>query len=160
MDSIMKQTSTPLTALLLALFYLTRLKSKHPSSRGSNGSSHRLLFAAIIIATKFTCDDTYDNKAWSTASIGAFTNQETNKMEREFLQYMDFGLNLRLIEWTDFLTECGSKIKHFNKGININETEFVEFSGCVIRKSDSNETVFEGHQNQTFSSDMYRLGRR
>lgn len=130
-DSIMRQTRTQLSVLCLALFYLRRLKSVHPSCRGSPGASHRLLYTSIIIASKFSADDTYDNKAWSTATLGLFSVEETNKMEREFLQYLEFNIFVRVPEWSSFLDVFGSRVKQitsYQKQYNpIVDCEFIEY---------------------------------
>lgn len=104
---IMARTQLPVTTLVIALIYLKRLKSLHPACRGSRSSSPRVLFAALILACKFTTDDPFDNKAWSTVSCGLFGIAEVTRMEREMLYFLDYKLNVSKTEWVQFVGELG-----------------------------------------------------
>ena len=91
---VMARTQLPVTTLVMALIYLKRLKSLHPACRGSRSSSPRVLFAALILACKFTTDDPFDNKAWATVSAGLFDVKEVTRMEREMLYFLDYKLSV------------------------------------------------------------------
>ncbi|KAI8803600.1 hypothetical protein BJ742DRAFT_682926, partial [Cladochytrium replicatum] len=101
--SVMHRTRSSLSSLALALFYLTRLKQIHPFCRGSHGSGHRLVLAALIVASKYLYDDTFNNKAWSSVSSGLYSLEEVNQMEIELLFFLKYQLWVTESSWVAFL---------------------------------------------------------
>jgi hypothetical protein len=102
LQNIMNRTKITTNTLVTSFFYLYRLKQFHPRCQGSQGSGHRLFMAATILASKYMCDDTFDNTAWATVSSGIFKLDEINSMEKEFLEILNFNLFIRSEEWLQF----------------------------------------------------------
>lgn len=50
------------SCILVALFYIYRLRFAYPSIRGSMGSEIRLFTTALVLANKFLDDNTFTNK--------------------------------------------------------------------------------------------------
>jgi hypothetical protein len=86
-----------------ALFLLSRLKGRFPAARGSSG--HRLFISAFMIASKVICDDTYSNKSWCVVGQGMFSLREINQMEREMCSYLEWVLNVKPEELSEFEAE-------------------------------------------------------
>lgn len=101
--NIMNRTRINTCTLAAAFFYLERLKKLHPRCKGSPGSGHRLLLAAVVVAAKYMYDDTFDNTAWATVSSGLFELEQVNHMEREMLSFLDFKLFIKTQEWYQFV---------------------------------------------------------
>ncbi|KAI8813310.1 hypothetical protein BJ742DRAFT_865804, partial [Cladochytrium replicatum] len=108
--SVMQRTRSSLSSLALALFYLTRLKQIHPFCRGSHGSGHRIMLAALIVASKYLYDDTFNNKAWSSVSSGLYSLDEVNQMEIELLYFLKYQLWVTESSWIDFLESLDRKV--------------------------------------------------
>lgn len=49
---------------------------------------------AVMIATKYSQDFYYTNKHYS--KVGGISEDDMNKLEREFLEAIDFGLYVKL----------------------------------------------------------------
>jgi hypothetical protein len=113
LHSLFYHTETGFGTVILALFYLKRLKDFHPSYHGSPGSMQRVMYTSVIVAAKYTCDDAYDNAVWSKASRGLFDNTETNRMEREFLYYLHYRLYVSEQEWNQFIERLRLDIQQF-----------------------------------------------
>ncbi|KAH7917302.1 hypothetical protein BV22DRAFT_974018, partial [Leucogyrophana mollusca] len=71
-----------------------------PTARHSSG--HRLFVSAFMLASTVICDDTYSNKSWSIVAQGMFQLRETNQMEREMRQYLEWELDIEPVTWKDF----------------------------------------------------------
>ncbi|KAK9729406.1 hypothetical protein K7432_000285 [Basidiobolus ranarum] len=102
--------NTSHSTILVALMYLIRLKQRHPGCRGTYGSGHRLLLAAIIVATKYLYDDAYYNKTWALVSNGMFGIEEINQMEFELLYFLNFKLHITSEQWKDFVHLMDKKV--------------------------------------------------
>ena len=98
----MNRTRINTCTLAAAFLYLERLKQLHPRCKGSPGSGHRLMLAAIVLAAKYMYDDTFDNTAWATVSSGLFELEQVNHMEREMLSFLDYKLFIKTQEWYHF----------------------------------------------------------
>ena len=107
--TIHSKTKSSLTSLLLALYYLSKLKRLHPTCSGSQGSAQKLILAALITANKYLFDDTYENRAWATVSL--YNIESVSRMENEFLRYVDYDLFVNETEWKSFISfislDCG-----------------------------------------------------
>ncbi|KAI8896609.1 hypothetical protein BC833DRAFT_596905 [Globomyces pollinis-pini] len=119
LTNIMNRTRINTLTLITAFYYLDRLKQRHPNCKGSPGAGHRLFLAAILIASKYLYDDTFDNCAWATVSSGLFELQQVNHMEREMLGFLDYTLFINQHDWISFnndlfhviLTDRQSQVK-------------------------------------------------
>eukprot|EP01134_Creolimax_fragrantissima_P007332 CFRG7332T1 len=78
--------------LITTLVYLHRLKVRYPSSRHSS-CARRVMFMALLVASKFNHDRPYDNKAW--AIVSNFPLGQVNAMERQFLDSLEYVLYVR-----------------------------------------------------------------
>mmetsp|Transcript_62048 Transcript_62048/g.108633 ORF Transcript_62048/g.108633 Transcript_62048/m.108633 type:complete len:253 (-) Transcript_62048:26-784(-) len=85
------------TCLLVALMYMDRIIKKHPHIRVSNLSSHRLFATALVIAVKFNEDKYYSNAYY--AKVAGLRLQEVNKLERRFLQLLDWKVIVQQEEY-------------------------------------------------------------
>ena len=61
-QKVLKATQISCACVLLALYYIHRLRSAYPSIRASIGSEVRLFTTALILANKFLDDNTFTNK--------------------------------------------------------------------------------------------------
>ncbi|KAJ3220747.1 hypothetical protein HK099_004037 [Clydaea vesicula] len=103
LKAIFKKTKISISTLVTALIFLKKLKFNHKNCKGSEGSAHRLILASLIVASKYLFDDTYDNKAWQIVSENLFCLKDINKMEMEFLTYLNYEL---LVTWEDWVSFC------------------------------------------------------
>ncbi|EGN94199.1 hypothetical protein SERLA73DRAFT_188816 [Serpula lacrymans var. lacrymans S7.3] len=90
MQKVLETTQVSQSVIVLSLHYIYRLKERNRFTAGLAGSEFRIAVAALMMANKFLDDNTYTNKTWSEVSGIELT--EINKMEREFLVGIDFGL--------------------------------------------------------------------
>ncbi|KAG0696433.1 hypothetical protein DFH29DRAFT_774308, partial [Suillus ampliporus] len=59
--------------------------------------------SAFMLASKVICDDTYSNKSWSIViAQDIFQLRETNQMEREMCQYLEWELNVNPVTLREF----------------------------------------------------------
>lgn len=90
--------------LLHALLYVLRLRSAYPEARGQTGCATRMFVVALLVAAKYCRDPhvqvppSYAN--WSVLS-GAFSPDELQNMEREFLLFIRGHVTVQLgeLEW-------------------------------------------------------------
>lgn len=81
--NILKTTQVSDSVMILALYYIYRLKTRHPQLQGQAGSEHRLFLTSLILANKFLDDYTYTNKTWSEVSRTPL--KEITSMELQLL---------------------------------------------------------------------------
>jgi len=72
---------------VLALVYIKRIAKTAPDIICSL-SVHRLLFFALLLATKYHDDECYSNKCY--AKIGGLTVERMNMLEAEFVKMLDW----------------------------------------------------------------------
>ncbi|KAI8365260.1 cyclin-domain-containing protein [Radiomyces spectabilis] len=99
---IFKATQISCACILLALYYIHRLRSAYPSVRASIGSEIRLFTTALVLANKYLDDNTYTNKTWSDVSHIPVT--ELNIMEMEFLSALNYSIyisNQQFFAWSN-----------------------------------------------------------
>lgn len=89
-QKLLETTQVSQSVIVLALHYIYRLKARNSVTIPHPGSEFRVAVAGLMMANKFVDDNTYTNKTWSEVSGIELT--EVNKMEREFLLGIDFGL--------------------------------------------------------------------
>ncbi|KAH7906956.1 cyclin-domain-containing protein [Hygrophoropsis aurantiaca] len=90
MQKLLETTQVSQSVIVLSLHYIFRLKERNRFTAGLPGSEFRIAVAALMMANKFLDDNTYTNKTWS--EVSGIDLSEINRMEREFLVGIDFGL--------------------------------------------------------------------
>ncbi|CAD8052205.1 unnamed protein product [Paramecium primaurelia] len=90
LQRINKYTHCSEQCFVIALIYLDRLQEKHANLVLNSHCIHRFLLLAIVTAIKFQDDDYYKNEYY--AKIGGINLKEINKLEQEFLEYMNYDL--------------------------------------------------------------------
>ncbi|KAI0045731.1 hypothetical protein FA95DRAFT_1521155 [Auriscalpium vulgare] len=90
MQKLLQTTQLSQSVIVLSLHYVYRLKERNSGTIPHPGSEFRVAVAALMMANKFVDDNTYTNKTWS--EVSGIELSEINKMEREFLEGIDFGL--------------------------------------------------------------------
>ncbi|KAI8876477.1 hypothetical protein K501DRAFT_262099 [Backusella circina FSU 941] len=103
-QKLLKATQISTTCVLLALFYIYRLRATYPSIRGSMGSEVRLFTTALVLANKFLDDNTFTNKTWSDVSNIAV--KELNIMELEFLSALNYQIYISHTHFFQWTTQC------------------------------------------------------
>lgn len=104
MQKVLETTQVSQSVIVLALHYIYRLKIRNRFTNGQSGSEYRVAIAALMMANKFLDDNTYTNKTWS--EVSGINLEEINRMEREFLLGIDFGLYVdksTYISWLNLL---------------------------------------------------------
>ncbi|GJE98005.1 cyclin-domain-containing protein [Phanerochaete sordida] len=104
MQKVLETTQVSQSVIVLALHYIYRLKIRNRFTSGQSGSEYRVAIAALMMANKFLDDNTYTNKTWS--EVSGIELEEINRMEREFLLGIDFGLYVdktTYISWLNLL---------------------------------------------------------
>ena len=86
---IQKYTNLEDNTLILSLIYIDRLLNTTEIEL-NNYDVHKLLFTAIIIAIKYNEDEIYNNPYY--AKIGGISGKDLNKLEFQFLLYLDYNL--------------------------------------------------------------------
>ncbi|KAI0932798.1 hypothetical protein AcW1_000181 [Taiwanofungus camphoratus] len=90
MQKVLETTQVSHSVIVLSLHYIYRMKARNRFTSGQAGSEYRVAVAALMMANKFVDDNTYTNKTWS--EVSGIDLAEVNKMEKEFLLGIDFGL--------------------------------------------------------------------
>lgn len=92
-QNIIKATQISSPCILVALFYIYRLRFAYPAIRGSIGSEVRLFTTALILANKFLDDNTFTNKVYILKKKNAYilyqVNQHLflNRLGQKYLAY-------------------------------------------------------------------------
>ncbi|CCL98932.1 uncharacterized protein FIBRA_00939 [Fibroporia radiculosa] len=90
MQKVLDTTQVSQSVIVLSLHYIFRMKARNRFTSGQAGSEYRVAIAALMMANKFLDDNTYTNKTWS--EVSGIDLDEVNRMEKEFLLGIDFGL--------------------------------------------------------------------
>ena len=77
------------STLVLSLIYIDRL-SKETNLLLTKHNIYRIIFTAVLIAIKYNEDSIYTNKFY--AKIGGVSNKELNRLERKFVDYINFKI--------------------------------------------------------------------
>lgn len=89
---ILSSTRLPSSTILLGMEYLsTRMKGLSNSHR-SAGHVYRMLTTALLLASKFLDDNTFQNKSW--AEVTGIPVQELNTLEMEWLVEIKWHLHV------------------------------------------------------------------
>ncbi|KND00543.1 uncharacterized protein SPPG_04851 [Spizellomyces punctatus DAOM BR117] len=89
---ILQATNVEAPVLLMALWFLKRLRAANPLVKAAEGSEYRLFATALLLANKVMDDHRFTNAAWS--QVTGLSVEELNIMEREFLQSLDYRLHM------------------------------------------------------------------
>ncbi|KAF7725106.1 hypothetical protein EC973_000432 [Apophysomyces ossiformis] len=103
-QKILKATQISSTCVVLALYYIYRLRSTYPSIQGSMGSEVRLFTTALVLANKFLDDNTFTNKTWS--DVSSIPVHELNIMEVEFLSALNYRIYVRQGPFFAWVMQC------------------------------------------------------
>ncbi|KAI8143622.1 cyclin-domain-containing protein [Fennellomyces sp. T-0311] len=103
-QKVLKATQISCACVLLALYYIHRLRSAYPSIRASIGSEVRLFTTALILANKFLDDNTFTNKTWS--DVSSIPVRELNIMEMEFLSALNYNIYIHHQQFFAWVTQC------------------------------------------------------
>ncbi|KAI8988887.1 cyclin-domain-containing protein [Pilobolus umbonatus] len=103
-QKILKATQISCACIILALYYVQRLRSEYPSIRASSGSEVRLFTTALVLANKYLDDNTFTNKTWSDVSGIPVT--ELNIMEMEFLSALNYNIHIPHTQFFQWTTQC------------------------------------------------------
>jgi hypothetical protein len=103
-QKVLKATQISCTCLLLALYYIQRLRTAYPSIPASTGSEVRLFTTALVLANKYLDDNTFTNKTWS--DVSNISVHELNIMEMEFLSALDYNIHIPHTLYFMWTTQC------------------------------------------------------
>ncbi|KAG6900560.1 hypothetical protein C0993_008714 [Termitomyces sp. T159_Od127] len=90
MQKLLETTQVSQSVIVLSLHYIYRLKDRNRFTPAQRGSEFRIAVAGLMMANKFLDDNTYTNKTWS--EVSGIDLAEINRMEKEFLNGVDFNL--------------------------------------------------------------------
>jgi len=82
---------------VLALIYINRITKMQPTVTLCSVSAHRLVFFAVLVATKYHDDERYSNSYY--AKCGGLPLDEVNMAEANFLKMLDWKLNVEPKEY-------------------------------------------------------------
>lgn len=107
------QTAT----LMSTLVYLSRLRARLPPlARGMACTRHRIFLACLIMAAKNLNDSSPKNKHWARFSMGLFSVEEVNLMEKQLLYLLDWDLRITendlLIHFAPFLQQIKEQLRY------------------------------------------------
>ncbi|CAO3700735.1 unnamed protein product [Rhizopus stolonifer] len=101
---VLKATQISSTCIIVALYYVQRLRSAYPNMQASTGSEVRLFTTALVLANKYLEDSTFTNKTWS--SVSGIPVKELNIMEMEFLSELDFNICIPQAQFYQWVMQC------------------------------------------------------
>ncbi|KAI6780108.1 Meiotically up-regulated like protein-like protein [Emericellopsis cladophorae] len=116
-QNVLSTTQVTQNVILLALFFIYRLKMASPEVKGRAGSEYRLLVVALMLGNKFLDDNTYTNKTW--AEVSAFDVKEIHVMEVEFLSNMRYNLLASKSEWVAWLEKLSCFHEYYERALHI-----------------------------------------
>lgn len=89
------------SAFMAAFYYLQKVSTgPNATIRVTSCTIHRLLIAAVLLATKFIDDLHYSNAHF--AKVGGLNVKVLNMLEMELLKHLDFRLHISAEEFTAF----------------------------------------------------------
>jgi len=154
-EQLFKRSQLLPSVLVVAFIYLCRFRSRNPGITMFYGGGHRLCFTALMMASKYLDDEAYSNDVWGKIAFMCFKLGDVNKMELEFMCFLDHNLHVELKEYmlkldvieTEYLCPivklCNkrtvSKHEQYNIRLDAIETEYL----CSIVKLCSKRTVSE-----------------
>ncbi|CAO3697667.1 unnamed protein product [Rhizopus stolonifer] len=103
-QNILRTTQISSSCVLIALFYIYRLRFAYPIIQNSTGSESRLFTTALILANKFLDDNTFTNKSWS--QVSGIPVYELNLMEMEFLSALQYRTYVHHLQFYSWINQC------------------------------------------------------
>ncbi|KAL0211860.1 hypothetical protein RCL1_005486 [Eukaryota sp. TZLM3-RCL] len=88
--------------IVVSLTYLERLFLKRPDLKLTTNNFERLIFTAVMVASKFNDDVSCSSFSFSLCSNGHISLKELNDMEAIFLIELDFNLYVSIDTYRDF----------------------------------------------------------
>jgi len=140
-DVLMKAEVTTFT-LLAALVFILRAKPYLELTHDGRANEHVFL-GGLILAHKYCNDSTLCNKHWAICA-GCFTSQDIGRIEREFLQVLDYELGIKesdiLLHYNKILGQDHSPSLNLSRTRNRVASPGRSLSPCW---SSSDESCFE-----------------
>ncbi|KAF7329560.1 hypothetical protein MKEN_00218900 [Mycena kentingensis (nom. inval.)] len=90
-QKLLETTQLSQSAIVLALHFIHRLRTRNRGIPAQEGSEFRVCVAGLMLANKMLDDNTYTNATW--ASVSSIPLEQVNTMEREFLVGIEHGLH-------------------------------------------------------------------
>jgi hypothetical protein len=106
---------------VLVLVYISRVAKREPLMTICDLSVHRVVFLAMMLATKVHDDKSYSNGYY--AKVGGLPVKEVNALEQKFIHMLDWKLNVQPNEYQlyhSFVCQAA------NRGISIEELRHSE----------------------------------
>ncbi|KAI7901821.1 cyclin-domain-containing protein [Cokeromyces recurvatus] len=110
-QNIFKTTQISNSCILVALFYIYRLRYTYPSIQASMGSEVRLFTTALILSNKYLDDNTFTNKTWS--EVSGISLKELNIMEIEFLTALQYKICVHHNQFASWAIQCQQWMAQF-----------------------------------------------
>ncbi|OAA61794.1 cyclin-like protein [Niveomyces insectorum RCEF 264] len=104
-SQILSSTRLPRTTILLGMNYFAKrinmMNMMSPNKLTiSEGHIWRLLTVALLLGSKFLDDNTFQNRSW--ADVSGIPVSELNKLEREWMETISWGLYVNLDRSEDY----------------------------------------------------------
>ncbi|KAI8983309.1 cyclin-domain-containing protein [Trametes punicea] len=151
MQKVLETTQVSQSVIVLSLRYIYRLKARNPFTTGQAGSEYRVAIAALMLANKFVDDNTYTNKTWS--EVSGIDLSEVNRMEREFLLGIDFGLYVDKTTYESWLNLLKGLVMAKER-----DAKYWQRSRCPVRSSHLHRP--HCHRHATHASQSRALSHR
>lgn len=117
-SSMLSSTRLPKSTVLLGMNYLAKrintLKANN-AHRGSESQVYRTLTVALMLASKFLDDNTFQNRSWS--DVSGFSVTELNALEKDWLIQCGFSLYVNL----DYSHDYNAWIKSWDEWRELKE---------------------------------------
>ncbi|KAI9299482.1 cyclin-domain-containing protein, partial [Cunninghamella echinulata] len=107
-QKLIKATQISCACILVAFYYIHRLRSAYPFIHASIGSEIRLFTTALVLANKYLDDNTFTNKTWS--EVSNIPVLELNIMEMEFLSALQYNIHVPYDQFFKWVLQCHSWI--------------------------------------------------
>ncbi|KAI8328152.1 cyclin-domain-containing protein [Chlamydoabsidia padenii] len=101
---LIKATRISCACVVLALYYIHRLRLAYPYIHASMGSEIRLFTTALVLANKYLDDNTFTNKTWS--EVSSIPTTELNIMEMEFLSALHYNIHVPDDQYFQWVGQC------------------------------------------------------
>ena len=145
--SVLRATQVSHSVVVVALFYIYRLRVRHPNLRGHIGSEYRLFLISLVLANKFLDDHTYTNKTWS--SVSRIPLSEISKMELQLWTGIGLSANVSETEFNDWATVLGQLLR-----MRQSDIQWYEWTESLSRMPSPAEAHISAHPSvrQIYSS--------
>ncbi|CAK5276995.1 unnamed protein product [Mycena citricolor] len=112
-EMVLRRAEVQPAAALVALVYVVRARP-HLSIALEEWALERVFLGALIVASKYTQDSTLKNVHWGLVS-GVFGPRDIGRIEREFLEVLDWQLGVRedeiLAHWDGIMGVGGARLR-------------------------------------------------